>query len=170
MRQIEASTYEKIQPSTQLVTAATPFFCRRARRDTKMTRRSGRSSEGRKRTKAAKETVLACMERWTSLVKVNETKVNEKQKGTSVANIFTNTTLVKKVQARRRCRTWKGKNGFKERKENESREAVQESGGNRRKWRNGIRLRKYGDKQWTKSKPPSLQGISQNAATGRVWQ
>ena len=98
VRQIEASTYEKIQPSTQAVTAATPFFCRRARRDTKMTRRSGRSSEGRKRTKAAKETVLAWMERWTSLVKVNETKVNEKQKGTSVANIFTNTTLIKKYR------------------------------------------------------------------------
>lgn len=60
-----------------------------------MTRRSGRSSEGRKRTKAAKETVLAWMERWTTFVKVNETKVREKQKGTSVANILTNTTRKK---------------------------------------------------------------------------
>jgi hypothetical protein len=77
-----------------------------------MTRRSGRSSEGRKRTKAAKETVLACMERWTSLVKVNETKVNEKQKGTSVANIFTNTTLIKKYRLEEDVEHRK-ENGFK---------------------------------------------------------
>lgn len=50
-------------------------------------------------------------------------------------------------------------NGFKERrKENESQEAVQESGGRRRKWRNGIRLRKYGDNNGQKASRLHFRG------------
>jgi hypothetical protein len=53
-----------------------------------MMKRSGMSSDGKKRTKAPGETVLAWMERWTSFVKMSETKIVEKQKGTSVANML----------------------------------------------------------------------------------
>lgn len=53
-----------------------------------MTKTSGSRSEGRKRTRAPGETVLAWMERWTSLVNVKETKIVEKQNGTSVANMM----------------------------------------------------------------------------------
>lgn len=53
-----------------------------------MTKTSGSRSDGRKRTRAPGETVLAWMERWTSLVNVKETKIVEKQNGTSVANMM----------------------------------------------------------------------------------
>lgn len=82
------TTYENMHPKTQAPTEKRPFCCRSARRDRIMTKTSGSKSEGRKRTKAPGEIVLAWMERWTSLVNVNETNIVEKQKGTSVANMI----------------------------------------------------------------------------------
>lgn len=51
-------------------------------------KRSGISSDGKKRTKAPGETVLAWIERWTSFVKTSDTNIVEKQKGTSVGNML----------------------------------------------------------------------------------
>jgi hypothetical protein len=70
-----------------------------------MMKRSGMSSDGKKRTKAPGETVLAWMERWTSFVKMSETKIVEKQKGTSVANHLLqkqSTKIETKCQEKRR--------------------------------------------------------------------
>lgn len=72
----------------QPVVATMPLPRCSNRRAKKMTKASCKRSEGRKNANEAGETVLAWIHRWTVLVSVMETKITEKQKGMTVANMM----------------------------------------------------------------------------------